>query len=439
MLLPTIEERFQREMLSREARAEKFACLLWVSVILITFAFFLMESSFGDELRTSISYLVAFTVPGFVLIYLFIHFGSYHPVVAYLNSMLQLTVVSGAIYFDTQAYGAQYALSSMPPIAYGLVIIVTAFRLRPLMGIFAGTMAALQFVMIYAWVSRSADDMSPELLAAIPSLGWEVTIMKVVVLVGLGVAGSFSAYSLRNELYNFIASARQEMRLHQSLGRYVSSQVADALREENENALATRKADVTVMFGDIRNFTQFSNSHSPAEVARNLNEFFDKADAAIAEHGGVLNKFLGDGFLAIFGLFGSQGDPRVDGTLAAFRIIEETSAMLADKGMGVGIALNHGEVIAGEIGAAGRCEYTVIGNTVNISARLEGLNRKLQTQFLVTSEFFSELPAGFVKTQSHGLHDIRGIPKAIELIELLEIQDASVVSEELSSPAIREP
>lgn len=426
--LPSIEERFQREMLSREARAEKFACILWISVILITYSFFLIETSFQAELRSSISRLVAFTVPGFCLIYLVIQFGRYHPLIAYLNSMLQLTVVSGAIYFDTEAYGAQYALSSMPPIAYGLVIIVTAFRLRPMMGIFAGTVAALQFLIIYTWVSRTAFDMSPELLVEIPSLGWEVTIMKVVVLIGLGVAGSFSAYSLRKELYNFISSARQEMRLHQSLGRYVSSQIADALREENENALATRKANVTVMFGDIRNFTQFSNSHSPEEVAKNLNSFFDKADAAIAEHGGILNKFLGDGFLAIFGLFGSQGDPRIDATLAAFKIIDSTTAPLSAKGMGVGIALNHGEVIAGEIGAQGRCEYTVIGNTVNISARLEGLNRKLQTQLLVTTEFYEALPQGFVRTRSHGEHNIRGIPNAIELIELLEITDPSVVS-----------
>jgi len=426
--LPTIEERFQGEMLSREARAEKFACILWVSVILITYSFFLIETSFQDELRSSITKLVAVTVPGFCLIYLFIQFGRYHPVIAYINSMLQLTVVSGAIYFDTEAYGAQYALSSMPPIAYGLVIIVTAFRLRPMMGIFAGSVAALQFLVIYTWVSRNAFDMSPELLAEIPSLGWEVTIMKVVVLIGLGIAGSFSAYSLRNELYNFISSARQEMRLHQSLGRYVSSQIADALREENENALATRKADVTVMFGDIRNFTQFSNSHSPEEVAKNLNDFFDRADSAIAKHGGILNKFLGDGFLAIFGLFETEGDPRVDGTLAAFDIINSTTASLAAKGMGVGLALNHGEVIAGEIGAQGRCEYTVIGNTVNISARLEGLNRKLQTQLLVTTEFHSSLPPRFVKTLSHGLHDIRGIPNAIELIELLELEDTGMLS-----------
>lgn len=416
--LPTIEERFQIEMFLREARAERFACILWVTVISITYAFLLIDTEIQASLQRDITWLVIVTVPSFGAIFLYIQSGRYHPVVAYINTMLQLTVVSGAIYLDTRAYGAQYALSSMPPIAYGLVIIVTAFRLRPFMGLFAGAMAAIQFLAIYILVGRPANDMSPELLAQVPSLDWEVTIMKVVVLLGLGAAGSYSARSLRNELYNFISTARQEMRLHQSLGRYVSSQVADALRDESQQLLATDKREVAVMFGDIRNFTQFSNVHSADEVASHVNRFFDRADEAINAEHGVLNKFLGDGFMAIFGLFDSVEDPRIAATRAAFRIIGTTAKDLADNEMGVGIAINYGEVIAGEIGSAGRCEYTVLGNTVNISARLEGLNRKLRTQLLVTQDFVDALPDNFVKTTSFGKHNIRGIPEAIELVEL---------------------
>jgi adenylate cyclase len=390
-------------------------------VILITYAFFILEADFQNSLRRDISLLVSFSVPSFALIYFYIRHNRYHPIVAYINTLLQLTVVSGAIYFDTKAYGAQYALSSMPPIAYGLVIIVTSFRLRPFMGIFAGALAASQFLAIYIWVSRSAADMSPELLAQVPSLDWEVTIMKVVVLMGLGVAGSYSARSLTNELYNFIATAQQEMRLHQSLGRYVSSQVADALRDENQQLLATGKRNVAVMFGDIRNFTQYTNSHTAEEVTALVNTFFDHADEAINSQQGVLNKFLGDGFMAIFGLFDHDEDPCVTSTRAAFEILDKANKALAEKGMSVGIAVNYGEVIAGEVGSAGRCEYTVLGNTVNIAARLEGLNRKLHSKLLVTKDFYAALPNNFVTMETKGDHNIRGIPEAIELIELTSL------------------
>ncbi len=416
--VPTIEDRFKREMLSREARAERFACMLWVAVILVTYLFFMVNSQFQSDLRRDISVLVAVTVPTFIGIFFFIQSGRYHPFVAYLNTLLQLSVVSGAIFLDIEAYGLQYALSSMPPIAYGLVIIVTAFRLRPYMGVFAGTMAAAQFLVIYVWVGRSASDITPELFNEVPSLDWDVTVMKIVVLLGLGVAGSYSARSLRDELYNFIATAQQEMRLHQSLGRYVSSQVADALRVQDTSMLATGKREVAVMFGDIRNFTQYSNTHSAEEVAALTNQFFDRVDEAIDANHGVLNKFLGDGFMAIFGLFDQTIDARVAATRAAFEIIRRTDSGLEAKNMGVGIAINYGEVIAGEIGSVGRCEYTVIGNTVNISARLEGLNRTLQTKLLVTQDFYAALPQNFVTVRSLGKHNIRGIPEAIELVEL---------------------
>ena len=420
--VPSIEERFNQEMFSREARAESFACLLWLSVIILTYALFLIGGEMNSALGRNISLLVLITVPLFILIYMLIRGGQYRPVLAYLNTLLQLSVVSGAIYFDTQAYGTQYALSSMPPIAYGLVIIVTAFRLRPLMGIFAGAIAAAQFLTIYVFVSRDAPDMTAELLVEVPSLDWEVTIMKVVILLGLGAAGSFSAYSLRNELYNFIATAREELRLHQSLGRYVSQEVADALRQDDTFALKPRSAEVTVMFGDIRNFTRFANSSSPEEVAALVNNFFDNADSAISKHHGVLNKFLGDGFMAIFGLFDHEDDPRELATRAGFDILATTNERLSANKMGVGIALNHGDVIAGEIGSEGRCEFTVLGNTVNIAARLEGLNRKLHTDFLVTRDFYDMLPADLVNIRTLELHEIRGIKEPVELIELQSLK-----------------
>lgn len=415
---PNIESRFHEEMLQREARAEKFACLLWVSVILLTYFFFMISVNFSPELRTNITLLVATTTPAFIAIYTLIHFGKYHPSLAYLNSFLQLSVVSGAIYFDTIAYGTQYALSSMPPIAYGLVVIVTAFRLRPAMGIFAGSIAAAQFLALYIWVMRDSPDMSAELLIAIPSLDWEVTYMKVVILLGLGVAGSFSAYNLRKELSNFMSSARKEVRLHYSLGRYLSSEVADALLAEEDGNIPTRKLEVSVMFCDIRNFTQFSNAHDPEIVRAEVNEFFDRAAQCINAEGGVINKFLGDGFLAVFGLFDKEEDPRVASTRAALNILSTTRHALETRDLGVGIALNYGEVIAGEIGSEGRCEFTVIGNTVNIAARLEGLNRALQTNFLATRAFYEALPPGIVTAKSHGDHDIRGITGATEVVEL---------------------
>ena len=103
---------------------------------------------------------------------------------------------------------------------------------------------------------------------------------------------------------------------------------------------------------------------------------------------------------------------------AAFDIIEATESDLLAKGLDIGVALNQGPVIAGEIGSEGRCEFTVIGNTVNIAARLEGLNRSFGTKLLVTEVFAADLKETLATQNPKGSKNIRGIDGDIEIIEL---------------------
>ena len=413
-----IRERFARELLSREIRAEKLSCLIWIGVILATYsAFWFGRETWQPELVRYISWLVAVTLPAFIAVYFTIKFGYFRPYLTFVNSFLQISLVSGAIYFDTLVYGAQYSLSSMPPLAYGLVIVVTAFRLRPAMGIFSGTLAAVQFLLLYSFMRQTDTGLDAITLAAIPSLGWNVMMMKLVVLLAMGLACSFSALRLRDELQNFLVSANNEMRLEQSLGRYVSSEVASRLVAD-KGVIPTRATTAVVMFGDIRNFTQYSNHHSPDEVANFLNRFFDEVNHAVESHQGVLNKFLGDGFLAVFGLFDDADSAVERATRAALKILADTHQMLAIEGLGVGLALNRGEVVAGEIGSKGRCAYTVIGNTVNIAARLEAMNRQLGSNILVTEGFAAAVPNQLATPLDHGEFEIRGIQHPVRVIEL---------------------
>ena len=222
-----IRERFILEMANREEQAEKLACLIWIVVILLTYAFFLVSSSsLSPELVKYISILVALMLPAFIGVFLLIQFGRFHPVLTFVNSFLQISLVSGAIFFDALVYGTEYAMSSMPPLAYGLVIVVTAFRMRPAMGLFSGSLAALQFALLYAYMRYLDPQWNEALVTEIPSLSWSVTAMKLVILLAMGFACSFTAVRLRKELQNFLVSANTEMRLTQSLGRYVSEAVS---------------------------------------------------------------------------------------------------------------------------------------------------------------------------------------------------------------------
>lgn len=417
--METFSKRFDTEMLRRESESEKFSTIIWMFVIALTYAVFLTQKHSLEPLLVNyITGLVAVMLPCFICVFLIIHFGRYHPLLTFINSFLQISLVSGAIFFDTLVYGANYALSSMPPLAYALVIVVTAFRLRPSMGLFSGSIAAVQFIFLYVFMRHVDSSLTSEKISQIPSLDWSVTIMKIVILMAMGIACSFTAIRLKKELYRFVSSAELEMQMQRSLGRYVSRDILAQIKDDNEKIISSRISDVVVMFGDIRNFTQFSGHHSPEIVAEFLNQYFDRVNEVIERHGGFINKFLGDGFLAVFGLFDKKTDPIRTSTEASLEILAKTRQYLGDQNLGMGLGLNYGPVIAGEIGSSGRCEYTVIGDTVNIASRIESLNRQLGTEILVSGSFAARLEGNKYQKKDMGEHRIRGVSEPVNVLSI---------------------
>lgn len=145
------------------------------------------------------------------------------------------------------------------------------------------------------------------------------------------------------------------------------------------------------MFVDIRSFTARSAHLSPSEAVALLNEFLRvMVEAVEGEHGGMINKFLGDGFMALFGV-GSHAHNHADRAVASGRSMQRAlerlnlqRAQLGQETIAIGIGINTGPVIVGSIGSPERMEFTVIGNTVNVASRIEGLNKTLGTTLLMS-------------------------------------------------------
>lgn len=417
----------EAEYLQREAAGEKMTCLIWVLVIFATYSLFLSFSTkVSPELFLDITLLVAVIAPSFAVLALVIHLGYYSPVLRFINTFLQVTLVSGAVLFDTLAQGAEYALSSMPPLAYGLVAAITAFRLQPWLGVFAGVVAAVQFLLLYLFVIKP----DPELIERVPSMGLDVTLMKVVILITLGIVCGFAARRLKSFLNTSVSDALQIASLEKTFGRFVSQDVAERVLSNGDERLAPQETDAIILFGDIRGFTAFSSENTPTEVAGLLNQYFEIVCEIVEEEGGILNKFLGDGYLALFGLFGEDKNPHQSAANAVFRVRKETHALLKAHGLGIGAAAHEGKVITGEIGSEGRCEFTAIGLAVNVTARLEKLNAELGTDFLVTPEFAKRLSDDSVRKIPMGQHSFKGLPYPIEIYSLQERDegDTEVIS-----------
>jgi adenylate cyclase len=172
---------------------------------------------------------------------------------------------------------------------------------------------------------------------------------------------------------------RRKELLQDSFGRYVSPEIAEMIFQSSTGPwLEAMRREVTVLFVDIRGYTQYSERTPPGVVIEMLNQFFGVATEAIIKHGGFINKFLGDAIMALFGAPAPQADHAYRAARAALDIqagIEKFNQGQLQQGKDaivVGIGINRGEVVAGTVGSAARMEYTVIGDAVNVASRLTG-------------------------------------------------------------------
>ena len=183
-------------------------------------------------------------------------------------------------------------------------------------------------------------------------------------------------------------SEREEMR--EMFGRIVDPSVRDYLLKNAH--LEGELREVTVLFCDLAGFTGFSEKKSPAAVVGFLNQYFALAQRTIAAHGGIINKFIGDAFMALF----NAPVPLTEHAKAAVTAAEEfrkSYEALTGEKPGIRIGIHSGEVLAGRIGSAERQEYTVIGDTVNIAARLEALGKKIGENLLFSEQTRVLMPA----------------------------------------------
>ena len=161
------------------------------------------------------------------------------------------------------------------------------------------------------------------------------------------------------------AGLAERQRLQAAFGTYVDPGLAARLLEQGDDVFTGERREVTVMFVDIRDFTPFAEANTAEDTVARLNALFDIVVPAVVDAGGHVNKFLGDGALAVFGAPNDLAD-HADAAVSAAVLIERLVAERFDGELRIGIGINTGVVIAGTIGGGGKLEFTLIGDTVNV-------------------------------------------------------------------------
>ncbi len=197
----------------------------------------------------------------------------------------------------------------------------------------------------------------------------------------------------------------ERQRLQAAFGTYVDPALAARLLQQGDDIFTGERRLVTVMFVDIRDFTPFAEANTAEDTVARLNALFEIVVPAVVDAGGHVNKFLGDGALAVFGAPNDLSD-HAGAAVKAAVLIHRLVADQFGGALRIGIGINTGKVIAGTIGGGSKLEFTLIGDTVNVAARVEQLTKTTGDEILLTHHTVDSLvlrPPGLTDLGSHAL------------------------------------
>jgi adenylate cyclase len=408
---PGFDALFDQTVLELEERLARLVIVgAGVASALVVASFFSASSIPPTVLAVTSGYIL-----WYFCVCLLLRTGRFRPWMRYVSSLLDVSLGSIISLVDIQAGNPLFASLAAGPSVYAVAVAMATLRLQPRLCLFAGLTAASQLVAFHQLVLRPA--IPAELLA---SGGWEldVALTRGLFLVIIGALGLVASRSIRALLWRLTESAVERERVRGLLGMHVSEQVMEHLLSGRMPEGGERRA-VTICFTDIRDFTRLSESQPPEETVRLLNLYFSRMCEVVAAHGGVVNKFLGDGMLIVFGAPAPQPDDASRALAAARAMLAEAERLREGgdfPGLRIGVGLHRGEAVVGNVGGAQRQEYTVIGDTVNTASRVQDSTKALGRSLLLTREVRDAL--GEVALEPLGTHPVKGRLQPLELFSV---------------------
>jgi adenylate cyclase len=329
----------------------------------------------------------------------------------YIGALIETSVPTLLLSLQIESMGPVRALGFVMPLVYFISIILSTLRLDFRLSAFTGFVAAVElFAMAMHYKPAVNPDPEPEIY---------YHLSRSLVLFACGLLAGAVGQQLRRGFAASIRAATARDRVTNLFGQHVSPQVVERLLLEGARTQSDIR-QVAVMFVDFRSFTAGARERSPQDVVDRLDGAFAVLVEILDRHGGIVNKFLGDGFLALFGAPFEAEDPAHRAVAAAREMLEAMERINEGSSwpLRIGIGIHFGEVVAGNIGSPRRKEYTVIGDTVNFASRLEALNKEFGSQLLISSAVRDVLGKDCPDAVSLGEVPIRGYERPMAIWQL---------------------
>lgn len=316
-----------------------------------------------------------------------------------MGGLVSLPTVIYLLAFFYLPSGTATYLSGPPSYLYFFLIACTGLTFNFRLSFSAGIFAAIQYqCIVFLSAEQLASINHPDLLLTQDLTN--VTFYSFRSLM-MGFTG-FLIGILAKQVHGLISETLEKERKNESLnrifGQYVSPEVREKVLKEEQIETKGERKKVAILFSDIRGFTSVSESKSPEEIVFELNEYFDEMEKAISFEFGTVDKFIGDAVMAVFGGVIALENPSLsafNSSIAMIKRLETLNTKRESRNLPkirIGIGLHYGEVYMGSIGSKSRKDFTVIGDTVNTTSRLESLCKEFKVKIIFSDSFKEQLP-----------------------------------------------
>jgi adenylate cyclase len=387
----TFQLLLNREILLSERRrmlilAGVQALILVLILLTATFAPGFVRSIYHDRLPeraalAAFSAFIAYELFAASVVMIFLRRGRNFPVLGrYVNALVETSFPTVLLYLLAGYLSSPVIIfGTWPALLYFLFIILSTLRLDFALSAFTGAVAAVElFVLAFVKLHLGWQTEDPDI-----SIGYHLT--RSAILLAAGLLAGYAGATIKSHFRRALAAASARDEVTNLFGQHVSPRVVERLLAIGAAELSEMRR-VCVMFVDIRSFTIAARTRTPAEVVERLDDVFEILVDVVDRHNGIVNKFLGDGLLAIFGAPIDDPLEAANAVAAAREMLMSVEASNVGHSWPIrlGIGVHIGQAVAGTVGSQRRKEYTVIGDTVNLASRLESLNKEVGSQLIVS-------------------------------------------------------
>lgn len=422
------EEIFSEEIISNESfRSKILAGIIGFMIVVVLLLSFVYKTKFGETSHFGIMIELTISILVIILIRALLtsrgakkwnQYGVKTFIfIRYINAFVEITLPTVALIIYSFNLPSIYPLFTPIALLYFLIIMLSALELDFKLCVFSGTVAAIQYAIVVWYIlQRPTGKLELDGITFYPLyLGVSALFFITGHTAGLitnqikkGLLKHYKALSERNEIQKLF-------------GQQISKEFVDEL-VENKFEIKSRARLATIMFLDIRNFSIFAQDKSPEEIIAYQNNVFSFIIEIINKYKGIVNQITGDGMMAIFGAPIQHENDCQLAVNAAIEIQNELEKRIKNNLIPetkVGIGIHSGDIVTGNVGTAERKQYSITGQAVIVAARLEQLNKKLNSSILISEQVFQNVQLNGLSPIKYENINIKGYPSSINIYRLM--------------------